>query len=77
LRAVSLVGADGITLKAATVTCDQGEKVMFGIPRRFGEDKNREILHRFGPKKKRRFADEKPPSEWKEKGEKRQAARAG
>lgn len=44
---------------------------MFGIPRRFGEDKIREILHRFGPKKKRRFADEKLSSEWKEKGEKR------
>ena len=48
---------------------------MFGVPRFFGQDKIREILHRFGPRdgKKGRLAAERPMSEWRREGEKRQA----
>ena len=45
----------------------------FFFPRRFGEDRIREILHKFGPRKKRRMADERPFSEWREEGKRRQA----
>lgn len=38
---------------------------------RFGEDRIREILHKFGPRKKRRMADERPFSEWRKEGERK------
>jgi hypothetical protein len=47
---------------------------MFGVPW-FGQDKIREMLHRFGPRnpKKTRLADERPSREWRKKGEPRQS----
>lgn len=45
---------------------------MFGLPR-FGEDKIRELLFRFGPRKRRRMADERLPLEWRKEGEARGA----
>ena len=44
---------------------------MFG--RFIWEDKIREILHRFGPRKEP-MADERPFSEWRKEGEARRAA---
>ena len=40
------------------------EGAMFGVPF-FGKDKIREMLHRFGPQKKPRLADEQPLGEWR------------
>lgn len=47
---------------------------MFGIPR-FGQDRIREILHRFGPHNSRRtpLAPERPAREWRREGEARLA----